>query len=102
MTEVVVAQRDSQARQLWCLRESIPAAEKILGSSQKHDVCVPLGDVAAYMAQAQATVLAAGAPVGDGDVHLHVHAPPDDDAEVSGKLGRPDCRGYRPAKNSLA
>lgn len=57
LTDVVVAQSDSQARQLWRLRESIPAAEKMLGGSVKHDVCVPLGDVATYMARARAAVL---------------------------------------------
>ena len=90
LSDVVVAQSDRQARQLWRLRESIPAAEKLLGGSVKHDVSVPLSDVADYIVQARAAVrarwprarLSVYGHVGDGNVHFNVLAPPGDDAEV--------------------
>ncbi len=87
--DVVIAQSASQGCQLWRLRESIPAAEKMLGGSVKHDVSVPLGEVAAYMGQARALVLgrwprarlSVYGHVGDGNVHFNVLAPLGADTE---------------------
>ena len=87
LEDVVVAQNETQRGQLWRLRESIPAAEKILGGSIKHDISVPLAQVADYIARATA-MLAARWPgarpsvyghVGDGNVHFNVLAPAADD-----------------------
>ena len=86
--EVVIAQNESQRRQLWRVREAIPSAEKLLGGSIKHDVSVPLASVARYMATAR-TAIAARWPqartsvyghVGDGNVHFNVLAPLGEDA----------------------
>ncbi|MBK8957210.1 MAG: FAD-binding oxidoreductase [Proteobacteria bacterium] len=87
--DVVLAQNESQRRQLWRLRESIPAAEKRLGGSVKHDVSVPLADVADYIGKARGLVLARWpgvrlsvyGHVGDGNVHFNVLAPTEADAE---------------------
>ena len=86
--EVVIAQNESQRRQLWRVREAIPSAEKMLGGSIKHDVSVPLASVARYLATAR-TAIAARWPqartsvyghVGDGNVHFNVLAPLGEDA----------------------
>lgn len=90
LQDVVVAQSDTQRRQLWRLRESIPAAEKRLGGSVKHDVSVPLADVAVYIERARDAVLARWprvrlsvyGHVGDGNVHFNVLAPLDEEAET--------------------
>ncbi len=85
--DVVVAQNDTQRGQLWRLRESIPAAEKLLGGSIKHDISVPLAQVANYILQAS-VALASRWPgarpsvyghVGDGNVHFNVLAPSAED-----------------------
>jgi FAD/FMN-containing dehydrogenase len=86
--DAVIAQSESQRRQLWRLRESIPAAEKLLGGSVKHDVSVPLGAMADYLARARAALaqrwpqarLSVYGHVGDGNVHFNVLAPLADDA----------------------
>ncbi len=89
LLDVVIAQHETQRRHLWRLRESIPAAEKLLGGSLKHDISVPLAKVASYVAQAQAAVrlrwpdvrLSVYGHVGDGNVHFNVLAPRGEDAE---------------------
>ncbi len=89
LQDVVVAQSENQRRQLWRLRESIPPAEKRLGGSVKHDVSVPLAEVAAYIERARMAVLARWprvrlsvyGHVGDGNVHFNVLAPLDEGAE---------------------
>ena len=81
--DVIVAQNETQRGQLWRLRESLPAVEKLLGGSIKHDISVPLAQVAPYIAKAT-VALAARWPgarpsvyghVGDGNVHFNVLAP---------------------------
>jgi len=89
LLDVVVAQSETQRRQLWRLRESIPTAEKHLGGSVKHDVSVPLADVADYVTKARHAVLARWPQarlsvyghVGDGNVHFNVLAPAGEDAK---------------------
>ena len=84
----VIALNETQRRALWLLRERVPAAEKALGGSIKHDVSVALGDVAVYLERAQ-TALRARWPaarlsvyghLGDGNLHVNVLAPATDDA----------------------
>ncbi|MCC9309773.1 FAD-binding oxidoreductase [Kitasatospora sp. RB6PN24] len=69
-----------QARALWGLREALPEAEKRAGGAVKHDVSVPLGAIAAFIADVERE-LAAAFPgvrvnafghVGDGNVHVNV------------------------------
>lgn len=79
----VVAASQTQARQLWALREHITEAEKRAGESVKHDVSVPITQVPAFLAQAQAQLAAAhpGARanmfghLGDGNIHFNVLIP---------------------------
>jgi FAD/FMN-containing dehydrogenase len=88
--DVVIAHNDTQRRALWLLRERVPAAEKALGGSIKHDVSVALGDVPVYLDRAQAAVyarwpaarLSIYGHLGDGNLHVNVLAPPTDDAEL--------------------
>ncbi len=83
----VVAETGAQAAQLWALREHITDGEAREGKSMKHDVSVPIADVPAFLAAADAA-LAAGAPgarvnafghLGDGNIHYNVILGPGDD-----------------------
>jgi len=78
-----IAQSETQRRAFWRLRENIPAAEKLLGGSIKHDVSVQIDRLPALEREARAAVLAQAADarlsvyghVGDGNLHFNVLAP---------------------------
>ncbi|MEX2479490.1 MAG: FAD-binding oxidoreductase [Gammaproteobacteria bacterium] len=86
--DAVVAQSDTQHRALWQLRERVPAAEKTLGGSIKHDISVALGDLPACVEQASAALhaqwpalrLSVYGHLGDGNLHFNVLAPMGEDA----------------------
>ncbi len=73
----------AQRNALWRLRELVPEAQKHEGGSIKHDVSVPLPDVARFIAEAGAAVakLIPGVrPVpfghmGDGNIHYNLSQP---------------------------
>ena len=81
--DCVLAGSETQRRALWRLRERIPAAEKALGGSVKHDISVALGALPELEAQGRAWLAKAhpGAQVsvyghvGDGNLHFNVLAP---------------------------
>jgi len=80
----------AQARDFWRLRESYSPAQKPEGGNIKHDVSVPVAQVADFIARANAAVerLCPGArPVplahfGDGSVHYNVAQPPGMDKQA--------------------
>lgn len=86
--DAVVAANETQARALWSLRENHSAAQKPEGQGWKHDISVPVSQVADFIdrATARALQLAPGANVvafghvGDGNVHFDVLQPPGDGA----------------------
>lgn len=86
--DAVVAQNEAHRRALWQLREGVPAAEKSLGGSIKHDIAVRLADVPEYIARATASLLgrwpnlrlSVYGHIGDGNVHFNVLAAEADDA----------------------
>ena len=78
--DAVVAQTDSQARALWAIRETQSPAQKPEGATWKHDVSVPVSQVAAFLTEAD-TAMRAFAPgcriaafghMGDGNIHYDV------------------------------
>jgi D-lactate dehydrogenase (cytochrome) len=79
----VIAQSAQQARELWRIREGMVEAQKHEGGSIKHDVAVPVSQVAAFINRARAavTALVPGARpvpfghVGDGNIHFNVSQP---------------------------
>jgi FAD/FMN-containing dehydrogenase len=83
VTDAVIAQSLSQARDFWRLREELSDAQKHEGGSIKHDVSVPISDMAEFIARADAVVakVCPGArPMpfghfGDGNVHYNVTQP---------------------------
>ncbi len=81
----VMAESDTQAAELWNLREHIAEGEHREGPSAKHDVSVPVNRVAAFIDDATETVtrtypgalVNAFGHVGDGNIHFNVIAGPD-------------------------
>ena len=81
--DAVVATSMEQGRALWRLRESIPEAERRDGASIKHDISVPISQIADFMAQAEASIQAEVARVrlvafghlGDGNIHFNLACP---------------------------
>jgi len=86
--DAVIAQDESQRRALWALRERVPAAERHLGGSVKHDVSVSQGDLPGFLARASGAIAARWPQArlsiyghfGDGNVHFNVLAPAGVDA----------------------
>src|SRR5450432_3098101 len=81
--DAVVAQTDSQAKALWAIRENQSPAQKPEGATWKHDVSVPVSQVAAFLTQADAAMrafapgcrIAAFGHMGDGNIHYDVLRP---------------------------
>jgi FAD/FMN-containing dehydrogenase len=81
--DAVVAQTDTQAKALWAIRENQSPAQKPEGATWKHDVAVPVSQVATFLAEATAAMqafapgarIAAFGHVGDGNIHYDVLRP---------------------------
>ena len=81
--DAVVAQSETQAEALWAIRENQSPAQKPEGATWKHDVSVPVSQVASFLDQATAAMqaiapgarIAAFGHVGDGNIHYDVLRP---------------------------
>ncbi|MCA1749801.1 MAG: FAD-binding oxidoreductase [Sphingomonadales bacterium] len=88
--DATIATSETQAEQLWRLRETIPEAERRESGGVKHDVSVPVSAMPGFIETATAAVEEAfvGARVnafghlGDGNVHFNVRAPEAGNPEV--------------------
>ncbi|ACT58839.1 FAD-binding oxidoreductase [Hirschia baltica] len=96
VTDGVLAESETQAFEIWKIRETLPLAEKAFGKAVKHDVSVPVSALPGFIQEANKLVYAI-APnaniisfghVGDGNMHYNV-APPEgvDDVEFSKEYG---------------
>jgi FAD/FMN-containing dehydrogenase len=83
LSDAVVAESLTQARQLWHIRESIPLAQAEEGLNIKHDISIPVSSIPAFCAETDA-LLQAELPgvrlvnfghLGDGNLHYNVQAP---------------------------
>jgi FAD/FMN-containing dehydrogenase len=78
--DAAVAQTEAQAKALWAIRENQSPAQKPEGATWKHDVSVPVSQVATFLDRATAamhafapgTRIAAFGHVGDGNIHYDV------------------------------
>lgn len=85
--DAVIAQSGPQADAIWALREAIPEAQKREGGSIKHDVAVPVSQVADFLVQATELVensipgvrTCAFGHLGDGNIHFNLTQPEDAD-----------------------
>lgn len=90
IVDAAVAQNEGQAAQFWRLREDMSAAQKAAGGGWKHDISLPLTEVAGFIEETDAA-LKAGHPgirlvtfghLGDGNLHYNVVPPLDADPEA--------------------
>ncbi len=77
--EYQISKNNLQAESWWNLRKHISEAQKIEGASIKHDVAVPISNVPAFIAQADAALqqafpgirIVAFGHIGDGNIHYN-------------------------------
>ena len=79
----IIAQSEQERLDLWTLRENISASQRKLGTSIKHDIAVPIAQVAAFVRQC-APALETRFPgiqivcfghLGDGSLHYNTFLP---------------------------
>lgn len=96
----VVASNEGQRQAMWALRETIPEANRKVGAISSHDISIPIGRIAEFMARGD-TLLAGIDPamitnafghLGDGNLHYNVFPPDgrsrDDFANRKGEVAR--------------
>ncbi len=81
VSDGLIAQSSAQAASLWTIRESIPEANKRVGSVSSHDISVPLSAIPEFITQAGQALAKMGdfrincfGHVGDGNLHYNVFA----------------------------
>ena len=83
VTNAVVAENLTQARQLWQIRENIPLAQAQEGLNVKHDISIPISRVPEFVRATDALLqqmipgvrLVNFGHLGDGNLHYNVQAP---------------------------
>ena len=83
ITDAVIADNDSQMKQLWRIREEIPAAQSKEGGSIKHDISVPISETVKFIKTATKMVenlipgsrICAFGHIGDGNIHFNITQP---------------------------
>jgi len=86
--DAVVAENQSQARQLWHIREAIPLAQVEEGLNIKHDISIPISRIPEFVSHTEALLARSISGVrlvnfghlGDGNLHFNVQAPEGQDA----------------------
>ena len=81
--DAVIAQSDPQREALWRLRERTPEANRLTGAICNSDTSVPISQINAFVAKADAAILAiheglrvnSYGHIGDGNIHLNVFSP---------------------------
>ncbi len=94
ITDAAIAQNETQTRDFWKLREEQSAAQKPEGGGWKHDVSVPVSQIADFLEEATQAVerfepgarVSAFGHVGDGNMHYDILCPPGGDLKAF--LGR--------------
>jgi FAD/FMN-containing dehydrogenase len=94
ISDGVLAESNAQRDALWRLRETIPEAERRAGASVKHDISVPIGEIAAFLADATGRLssvaehrLSLFGHIGDGNLHYNLMPPIGSDAFDDGRAG---------------
>ncbi len=79
ITDAVLCSSSQQSRKLWKLREDMAEGQRSVGGSISHDISVPVSDIAAFVAEADAAMEKAYpgirhccfGHVGDGNLHYN-------------------------------
>lgn len=90
LQDAVLAASETQALDLWRIRETIPEAQKAEGGSIKHDVSVPISAMSDFFRRADQAVTAemdgiricAFGHLGDGNIHYNLTQPPGMDKQA--------------------
>jgi FAD/FMN-containing dehydrogenase len=79
VTDGLIAQSETQRQDLWAVRESIPEANRLIGSVSSHDISVPMSCIPEFISLAGQRIAALGefrincfGHVGDGNLHYNV------------------------------
>jgi FAD/FMN-containing dehydrogenase len=83
ITDAVIAENLTQAKEMWQARERIPLSQASEGLNVKHDISLPISNIAAFTADTDAVLLSTypGASLvtfghlGDGNLHYNIQAP---------------------------
>ncbi|MEM8823642.1 MAG: FAD-binding oxidoreductase [Pseudomonadota bacterium] len=83
VTDGTVAQSERQRADFWTLRESIPEANRRIGSVSSHDISVPTASIPAFIDEAPSRIAEIGdfrincfGHLGDGNLHYNVFPMP--------------------------
>jgi FAD/FMN-containing dehydrogenase len=79
VSDGVIAQSEAQRAEFWAVRETIPEANRRVGSISSHDISLPLGRVADFIAEAGPALATLGnwrvncfGHLGDGNLHYNI------------------------------
>lgn len=79
VTDGVIAQSHAQRAAFWHIRESIPEANRRIGSVSSHDISIPLSAIPAFITRGTQALAAVGTfrvncfgHLGDGNLHYNV------------------------------
>ncbi|SFR58089.1 FAD-binding oxidoreductase [Litoreibacter janthinus] len=79
VTDGVIAQSGAQRDAFWNIRESIPEANRRIGSVSSHDISVPVGRIPEFISRAQQAIARVDdfrincfGHVGDGNLHFNI------------------------------
>jgi FAD/FMN-containing dehydrogenase len=94
IVDAAIAQNEQQAKAFWRVREDHSAAQKEEGAAWKHDVSVPVSQIAHFIGEATEAVekfhpgarVVAFGHVGDGNAHFDVVQPEGSDAKAFSAL----------------
>ncbi len=82
-SDAVIASSLAQSHNLWRLRESISEAQALEGKNIKHDIAIPISNMAAFIQRTDALLqqhfpgcrMVTFGHIGDGNLHYNVSAP---------------------------
>ena len=82
VSDGVIAQSETQRAELWAIRESIPLANKKIGSVVSHDISVPISSIPEFIEEGAQEIAKLGpfrinsfGHLGDGNLHYNVFPP---------------------------
>ncbi|MGK7754104.1 MULTISPECIES: FAD-binding oxidoreductase [unclassified Roseovarius] len=82
VSDGMIAQSEAQRRDFWEVRETIPEANRLVGSISSHDISLPLSAVAGFIETGNAALKELGpfrincfGHLGDGNLHYNVFPP---------------------------
>lgn len=83
VSDGMIAQNEAQRADFWTIRESIPEANRLIGSISSHDISVPLGALSDFIEEGAKRIAGLGnfrtncfGHVGDGNLHYNVFPTP--------------------------